>query len=193
MVWVPVWATLVVMRFVIELLDGTFSLLPLRYQPDNFFGFHIPGLGIIFAIALVVMTGLVATNIFGKKLVSLWEHLLAKIPVVRSVYSGVKQVLETLFSNNSKAFRKVLLVEFPRQGTWTLAFQTAESVTEEVGAVCNTADEPMLTVYVPTTPNPTGGYLIMVRKADTKEVAMSVDEALKYIISLGVVQTKHSS
>lgn len=182
LVWVPIWVTLVVLRFVIEVMDNSFSLLPRGYQPDNVLGFHVPGIGMLFALIIIFFTGLIATNFFGKRIVRFWEKMLARIPVVRSIYQAVKQVLETLFSSNSDAFRKVLLVEFPRKEMWTLAFQTSSQTAEKF------TDLPgdFVSVYVPTTPNPTSGYLLLVERSQIRETKLSVDEALKMIISLGV-------
>lgn len=186
LVWLPIVATLVVLRFIIDLLDKTLALLPYSLRPEQLLGVHIPGLGVLLSLALLLATGLLATNFLGQKLVVLGESLLARIPLVRSIYHAVKQVVETLISNNSQAFRKVLLIEYPRKGLWSIAFQTGKpnaQVQSHVG-------EELITVFVPTTPNPTSGFLMMIPVSDTEELDMSIDEALKVIISLGVMQTK---
>lgn len=188
LVWLPIWVTLLVIRFVIDTLDSTLSLLPNAYQPSQLIGYDIPGVGVVVSLTVVFLTGLLATNFLGKRLVSLGERFLAKIPLVRSIYNAVKQVLETLFSSSSQAFRKVLLIEYPRKGLWSIAFQTSVANQE----VHYHAGEEMITIFVPTTPNPTSGFLMMVPQRDATELNMSVDEALKMVISLGVVQPHFS-
>lgn len=183
LVLLPIWVTLLIIKFVVDLVDQSLSLLPVAYQPDTVLGFHLPGLGIIFAVTLVFLTGMLVTNFIGTWLVTAGEALLARIPLVRSIYMAVKQVLSTLFSPGSESFKKVLLIEYPRKELWTLAFQTGSGfmIPGE-----NQGDE-LITVFVPTTPNPTGGYLLLVPKQHVVELKMSIDQALKYIISLGVV------
>jgi uncharacterized membrane protein len=184
LIWLPIWATLFVLGFVVHLLDSTVSLLPHDYQPEQFLGFQIPGLGVVLAILVLFFTGLLVSNFMGRRLLSWWEFILARIPLVRSIYSAVKQVSQTVLVPNGQAFRQVLLVQFPHQNSWTIAFLVGQSL-PEVNKVLNQA---MITVYVPTTPNPTSGYIIMVPKEQTKVLEMSIDEALKFVISLGVVQ-----
>ena len=179
LVWIPIWVTWVMISFIIETLDRTLSILPENIQPEHLWGHHIFGLGVILSVCVVLTTGLIATNFFGKRLVSLGEAILNRIPFVRSIYRAVKQVMETIFSSNSNAFRKVLLIEYPRKGLWSLAFQTS-TITEEN----------LVAVFIPTTPNPTSGFLVMVPKEEVIEMEMSVDEAFKMIISLGVMQPK---
>lgn len=185
-VWLPIIVTFVVLRFMIDLLDKSIALLPAAYRPEQLFGFHLPGFGVVFSLLLLFLTGLLATNFLGQHFMRWGEAILDRIPLVRSIYSATKQVMETVFSSNSQAFRKVILVEYPRQGIWTIAFQTGAANKE---VVAHTGVE-MMTIFVPTTPNPTSGFLMMVAKSDTKELSMSVDDALKLVISLGVVQTK---
>lgn len=185
-VWLPIIVTFVVLRFMIDLLDKSIALLPVAYRPEQLFGFHLPGFGVLFSLFLLFVTGLLATNFLGQHFMRWGEAILDRIPLVRSIYSATKQVMETVFSSNSQAFRKVILVEYPRKGIWTIAFQTGTANTE---VMAHTGVE-MLTIFVPTTPNPTSGFLMMVPKSDTKELSMSVDDALKLVISLGVVQTK---
>lgn len=185
-VWLPIIVTLVVLRFIIDLLDKSIALLPNAYQPDQLLGVHVPGIGVIFSLCVLLLTGIVATNFLGQRLMRWSEAVLDRIPLVRSIYSATKQVMETVFSTNSEAFRKVLLVEYPRQGLWSLAFQTglaSQEISERTG-------EEMLSIFIPTTPNPTSGFLMMVSKSSIKELSMSVDDALKLIISLGVMQNK---
>lgn len=187
-VWLPVLITMGVLRFIIDLLDNTLALIPKAYQPDQLLGFHIPGLGVILSLILLGVTGLVVTNYLGQKLVGWGESLLSRIPLVRSIYSSVKQVINTLLSTNSDAFRKVILVEYPRKGMWSIAFQTG-AVSKEIN---DTSQEEMISLFIPTTPNPTSGFLMMIPKQDAIELNMSIDEALKCIISLGVMQPSSS-
>ncbi len=184
LVWLPIWATFVVVRLLVEVLDGTLSLLPRAYRPENILGFYIPGLGLIIAITIIVITGMFATNFLGKRLVSLWESLLAHIPFVRSIYNSVKQVVHTVLTSSNDSFRQVLLIEYPRSGLWSIAFQTSETSS----IITEITQQKMLTVFVPTTPNPTSGFIIMVPEQDAIKLNMSVDAALKMVISLGVVQ-----
>lgn len=183
LVWVPIWVTLLALKFMMDLFDTTLELLPGRYQPDYLLGFHVPGLGLIFALMIVALTGMLVTNILGNRLVRLWEYLLSRIPLVSTIYQAVKQVLTTVFSSSEDSFRNVLLVEYPRKGLWTVAFQTSAGF----HYAPEMAGEEMLTVFIPTTPNPTSGFLIIVPRKDTLKVNLSVDEALKMVISLGVV------
>ncbi|KTC86810.1 DUF502 domain-containing protein [Legionella brunensis] len=184
-VWLPIVVTFIVLRFIVEMLDKTMSLLPNAYHPDKLLGFHVPGLGVILSLVIILVTGLIATNYLGQRLVNLGEKILAKIPLVRSIYNAVKQVINALFATNSQAFRKVLLIEYPRKGIWSIAFLTGNTngsvISEHTG-------EEMLSLFVPTTPNPTSGFLMMISKQEAIEVPMTVDEALKFIISLGVMQ-----
>ncbi|MCW8906747.1 MAG: DUF502 domain-containing protein [Sedimenticola sp.] len=183
LVWVPLGITLLVVRLLVSWLDNSLLLLPEHYRPDNLLGFHIPGLGVVLSLLIVFATGVLAANLFGRSLVSIWEHLMARIPLVRSVYSGAKQLAETMFSEAGQSFRKVLLVEFPRKGLWTLAFQTGT----DVGEAQRKTGRDVINVYVPTTPNPTGGYFVMVPREDVVELEMSVDEGLKMLMSMGAV------
>lgn len=180
-VWVPILVTIGVLRFIVDLLDDTLALLPGPFQPEYLLGQDIPGVGAIISLMILLVTGVFATNFFGQKLVGWGESLLARIPLVRSIYNATKQVINALLSNNGQAFRKVLMVQFPRQGSWSLAFLTADAPVNEFGAE-------MVCVFVPTTPNPTSGFFMMMPKSEVIELDMSVDEALKCIISLGVMQ-----
>ena len=184
LVWLPVWATLLVIGFIVRLLDKTMALIPAAYRPEALLGFYIPGFGVILSLILLLATGVLATNFLGEKLVLWGEGLLARIPLVRSIYHAVKQVVQTIFSSNSQAFRKVLLVEYPRKGLWSIAFQTATTSTK----VDSYTEDHMLTIFLPTTPNPTSGFLMLIPKKDVIELDMSIDEALTMVISLGVMQ-----
>jgi uncharacterized membrane protein len=186
-VWLPILVTIGVLRFIIDLLDNTLALIPNAYQPERLLGIHIPGFGVILSLVLLVATGVMATNFFGQRLVSWGESILSRIPLVRSIYNAVKQVMNTVLSSNGDAFRKVMLIEYPRQGLWSLAFQTGVA-TREISTHLN---EEMISVFIPTTPNPTSGFLMMIPKRDAIELSMSIDEALKFVISLGVVQSSN--
>ena len=183
LVLVPLVITVWVLKSLIGVMDQSLLLLPDAWHPHALFGRDIPGVGAILTVVIVLTTGVIATNFFGKQLINLWEKLLNRVPVVKSVYSSVKQVSDTLFSDSGNAFRKAVLVQFPRQGAWTIAFITGTPG----GDVSNHLHGDYVSIYVPTTPNPTGGYFLMMPKADVIELEMSVDEALKYIISMGVV------
>jgi len=183
LIWVPLGITIFVVRLLINWLDGTILLIPEAYRPENLVGYAIPGLGVLLSIVVVMFTGLLAANLFGRKLVSLWEGLLSHVPLVRSVYSGAKQLAETMFSDTGESFRKVLLVEFPRRGLWTLAFLTGT----DQGEVQIKTGQDVINVYIPTTPNPTGGYFVMVPREDVQELDMSVDDGLKMLMSMGAV------
>ncbi len=183
LIWVPLGITIFVVRLLISWLDGSILLIPEAYRPENLIGYAIPGLGVLLSFMVVIVTGLLAANLFGRKLVRLWEGLLSHVPLVRSVYSGAKQLAETMFSDSGESFRKVLLVEFPRRGLWTLAFLTGT----DQGEVQNKTGHDVINVYIPTTPNPTGGYFVMVPKEDVQELDMSVDDGLKMLMSMGAV------
>lgn len=183
LIWIPLVITFMVMAWIVNSLDQILLLLPNGMHPREVFGFNIPGAGVLFSLLIVFATGLVAANVIGQKLVQLWEAILARIPVVKSIYYSVKQVSDTLFSSNGQAFRKALLVQYPREGAWTIAFLTGKPG----GDTARHLKGDYVSVYVPTTPNPTSGFFLMMPTADVVELDMSVDEALKYIISMGVV------
>jgi uncharacterized membrane protein len=181
-----------VLNFIVTTLDLSLSLLPVQWQPLQVFGRNLPGMGALLTVLVIFITGVLAANFLGQRLVGLWESLLSRIPIVRTIYSSVKQVSDTLLSPQGNAFRKALLIEYPRRGSWTIGFLTgvpADEVRAQVAAPApGAADGPeMVSVYVPTTPNPTSGFFLMVRKDETIELDMSVDEALKYVVSMGVV------
>lgn len=183
LVVVPIAITIWVLEWIVSTLDKTLLILPSGWHPDKLLGFHIPGFGVLLAIGILLLLGATASNFFGNKLVNWWHALLNRIPVVRSIYSGVKQVSDTLFSESGNAFRKAVLVQWPREGMYTIAFVTGTPG----GDAANYLHGDYLSLYVPTTPNPTGGYFVMVKTSDCIELKMSVDEALKYIVSMGVV------
>ena len=183
LVLVPLSITVWVLNWVVGTLDQTLQILPAHWQPDRLLGIHIPGFGVLLALVIVLLIGAIASNFMGRRLLSWWNALLGRIPIVRSIYSSVKQVSDTLFSENGNAFRKALLVQWPRPGVWTIAFQTGTPG----GDVLTHLGDDYLSVYVPTTPNPTGGYFVMLKRSDCIELAMTVDEALTYVISMGVV------
>jgi uncharacterized membrane protein len=168
-------------------MDQSLLLLPQSWRPEAFFGFHIPGLGTMLTLLIIFLTGLATRNFIGKHVVRIWEAVLIRIPVVNTIYSSVKQVSDTLFSSSGNAFRKALLVEYPRKGCWTIAFLTGVPG----GDVRNHLQGDYVSLYVPTTPNPTSGFFIMVPRSETVELDMSVDAALKYIVSMGVVSPEY--
>jgi uncharacterized membrane protein len=182
LIWIPLVITLWVLKLIVDVLDQSLLLLPVAWQTENWLGVHIPGLGAILTVFIVFVTGVFATNFFGAQLVELWHEVLHRIPVVNSIYSSVKQISDTLFSSSGQAFRKALLVQWPQEGMWTIAFLTGAPG----GGVAEHLPPDCVAVYVPTTPNPTGGYFIIVARKNVIELDMSVDQALKYIISMGV-------
>lgn len=183
LIWVPLVITAWVLALIVRTMDQSLLLLPASVRPENLLGIYIPGIGVIATLLVVFLTGLVTANILGQRLVRFWEGVLSRIPVVKSVYYSVKQVSDTLFSSSGEAFRKALLVQYPREGIWTIAFQTGQPG----GDVANHLHGEYVSIYVPTTPNPTSGFFLMLPRKDVVELDMSVDEALKYIISMGVV------
>ena len=189
LVWVPLGITIWVMVWLVTTLDQTLLLIPEHLRPEALVGFHIPGLGVLLSFAILLITGVFAANFFGARLIKTWEAILGRIPFVKSIYSSVKQVSDTVLSDQGTAFRKALLVEFPRPGCWTIAFLTGTPA----DAVADHLRGEFISVYVPTTPNPTGGYFVMVPKESIRELDMSVDDALKYIISMGVVAPRRRS
>jgi uncharacterized membrane protein len=183
LVVLPVAITAWVIQWIVGTLDQTLLILPVAWHPDRLFGIHIPGLGVVLALGILLLVGAITSNFIGRRLLAWSDRLMNRIPVVRSIYSGVKQVSDTLFSENGNAFRTAVLVQWPRPDVWTIGFVTGTPG----GDVANHLPGDFLSVYVPTTPNPTGGYFVMLRKSDCIELRMSVDEALRYVISMGVV------
>ena len=183
LVIVPLVITLGVLNWIIGTLDQTLAILPEAWQPDKLLGVHIPGFGVILTLLILLIVGGIASNFIGRKLVGWGDALVRRIPVVRSIYSSVKQVSDTVFSDSGHAFRTAVMVQWPREGVWTVAFVTGQP-NGEVAALLR---DDYVSVFVPTTPNPTGGYFVLVRKSECVELEMSVDAALKYIVSMGVV------
>lgn len=183
LVWIPLAITAWVLQLVVSTLDRSLLLLPANWRPLHLLGVEVWGVGALVTLLVVLATGVVASNFFGQRLVLLWENVLSRIPVVKSIYSSVKQVSDTLLGPGGQAFRKALLVEYPRKGSWTIAFQTGVPGGEILAHI----PEDCVSVYVPTTPNPTSGFFLILPKTDVLELGMSVDSALKYIISMGVV------
>jgi uncharacterized membrane protein len=183
LVLAPLGITVWVLEWVVSTLDQTLHILPAAWQPDHLLGLHIPGLGVLFALVVVLLIGALTSNFIGNELLNWWNALLHRIPVVRSIYSGVKQVSDTLFSEKGNAFRQAVLVQWPREGMWTIGFVTGAPG----GDLVNHLQGEYLSVFVPTTPNPTGGYFVMLKKSDCIVLNMSVDEALTYVISMGVI------
>ena len=185
LVWLPIAVTIWAMTYIISAADRLISLLPENWQPQHFWGFNIPGLGIVAATVVLFVTGVFAANVLGRRILGAWDSLLGRIPVVKSIYSSVKKVSESLLSDSSRSFKTPVLVPFPQPGIWTIAFVSGYIPDKLKGSLPQ--DDDYISVYVPTTPNPTGGYYIMVKKSDVRELNMSVDQALKYVISLGMV------
>jgi len=188
LIWVPLVITVWVLKLVVDMLDQTLLLLPQALRTESWLGMHIPGMGVLLTLLIVFLTGTVTANLIGQRLVHFWHEILHRIPVVSSIYSSVKQVSDTLFSSSGEAFRKALLVQWPREGMWTIAFLTGAPG----GDVTRHLQGDYVSVYVPTTPNPTGGYFVMMPRKDVIELDMSVDTALKYVISMGVASPNGS-
>lgn len=183
LIWIPLVITIWVLLLVVDTLDQTLLLLPPEWRPERWIGVRVRGMGVVLTVVIVFVTGVLAANFIGQRLVRVWNELLHRIPFFSSVYSAVKQVSDTLFSSQGEAFRKALLVQWPREGVWTIAFLTGVPG----GDVVNHLKGDYVSVYVPTTPNPTGGYFVMLPRSEVIELEMEVEDALKYIISMGVV------
>lgn len=183
LVWIPIGITLFLLSLAVRIMDRTLALIPPPYRPENLLGFNIPGLGILLTILVLFLTGLLTANLVGKRLLVFGESLLQRIPLVRSIYSGAKNFAEVVFAPSSQSFKRVLMIEYPRKGIWSLAFQTSSGL----GEIQARTGKEVVCVFVPTTPNPTSGFIIMVPRDEVVELDMEVDEALKMIISLGVV------
>ena len=182
LIWVPLVITLWVLNLLVGTMDQSLLLLPPEWRTEAWLGVHVPGMGVVLTLLIVFVTGVLAANIIGQRLVRFWEGVLARIPVVNSIYNGVKQVSDTLFSGSGHAFRKVLLVRYPHPQAWSLAFQT--NVPAEV---TGRLKEDHVAVFIPTTPSPVNGFYFYVRREDVIETDLSVETALKYIVSMGVV------
>ena len=183
LVWLPVVVTVLILKFLIDVVDRTLLLLPAMVQPETLIGFRIPGLGFLLSGVVLLLTGMVVTNLLGRNMVKVWEGLLARIPVVRAIYSASKQLTETLFSGSGKSFRKVVLVRYPHPGLWTLAFLTGDGMAE----ANRKTGRDLANIFVPTTPNPTSGFFLMVPREDMIELDMPVDVGIKLILSAGAV------
>jgi uncharacterized membrane protein len=183
LIWIPIIATVVVVRFILGLLDDVTSWLPHQWQLQAITGLRVPGAGALLALVLLLLTGLLVTNFIGRWLVDLWEELLHRIPFIRAIYGGVKSFSDSLFSNQGSSFKKVLLVQYPRAGMWSVGFQTAGDIPE----ITARTGAPQVCVFIPTTPNPTSGFIVMVPRSEVIELSMTTDEAMKLIVTLGVV------
>jgi len=183
LIWLPILVTVLILKFLIDLVDSTLLLLPTSIQPEHVFGFRIPGLGLLLSGVVLLATGMVMTNLLGTGMIRIWEGLLSRIPVVRAIYSASKQLTETLFSGTGKSFRKVVMVHYPHGGSWTLAFLTGEGLRE----ANEKSGKQLVNVFVPTTPNPTSGFFLMVPREDMIELDMTVDAGIKLILSAGAV------
>jgi len=186
LIWVPVGITALLLSVMVDVVDRALLFLPEPYRPSSLLGFNIPGLGLLLVLSILFLTGLLAANFFGRKLVQIWESLLHRIPFVRSVYSASKTFAEVVLMDNAESFKEVLLIEYPRKGLYSLCFQTSRNLGE---IQARTGDE-VICVFVPTTPNPTSGFLIMVPRKDVVRLDMEVEEAVKMVVSLGVVVPK---
>jgi uncharacterized membrane protein len=184
LVWIPLVITLWVLKLLVDLMDQSLLLVPAQFRSEALFGFHVPGMGMILTLAIVLATGALAANFFGRKLLALGDRLLQRVPVVRSIYGGVKQISDTLFSPEGKAFRRAVLVRYPHAGAWTVALVTGTPEHE----VADILGRDQISVFVPTTPNITAGFFLIVPRSETVELDMGVDAALKYIISMGVAE-----
>lgn len=189
LVWVPLGVTLLILKFMVDTMDQTLLLLPHDWQPQELLGFRIPGLGFLLVIAVVLLTGVAVAHLFGHRLVRVGERILSRIPVVRSIYGSVKQITESLFTGTGKSFRKVVLVRYPHANSWTLAFQTGEGSRE----IRNKTGREIFSVFVPTTPNPTSGFFLLVPREEIIELDLSVDDGLKMLLSVGVVTPEPSA
>tara|TARA_R110000868_G_scaffold144960_4_gene364553 strand:- start:75434 stop:76063 length:630 start_codon:yes stop_codon:yes gene_type:complete len=185
LIWLPIGVTLFVLSLIVGILDKSLDLVPAAYQPDALLGFHLPGLGVLLSIVIIFVTGMLMTNFFGRIVLGWGEKLLEHIPLVRTVYSASKQIMETMTNSTGESFRKVLLVEYPRKGMWSVAFQTNAGL-EQAEKVSGQA---MVTIFIPTTPNPTSGFLMLVPIADVVELDMNVEDAMKFVVSLGTVHS----
>ncbi len=183
LIWVPLGVTIILLKILVDLMDQTLLLLPVAFRPETLLGFRIPGLGILLTLLVLLLTGIFVANILGAKLVRFWESLLKRIPLVRTIYSAAKQFAEIVFTDSTQSFNRVMLIEYPRRGLYSLCFQTSSNL----GEVQAKTGEEVVCVFVPTTPNPTSGLILMVPKAEVIELEMEIEEALQMVVSLGVV------
>ena len=189
LVWVPLGVTLLTFSFLLDLADKILTLLPAQWRPDALLGFHLPGFGVIFALVVLLSTGVLLRNLIGSTVVGWWEELLNRIPLVRSIYSGAKGITETLVSDKGSSFSKVVLIEYPRRDMWSIGFVTASDVPEINAAT----GEKLVCVYVPTTPNPTSGLIVYVPVSQIRETTMSVDTAMKMVVTMGIVMPEQKA
>ena len=182
LVWVPLGVTVLVVKLVVDLMDRLLVLLPPAWRPAELLGFSVPGFGVVLALVVVLGTGIIVANLLGRQLVSVGEYLVDQIPLVRTIYTVAKQVMETLTSSQGDSFRRVLLIEYPRKGIWTLAFQTGS----DFGEIDQNIGREMISVFVPTTPNPTSGFVLFIPRDEVQELQMSVEEGMRLVISVGV-------
>jgi len=187
LIWVPLGVTILIIKFLVDVMDQTLLLLPVAVRPETLLGHRIPGLGVVFTIVVVLVSGMIVTNLFGRQLLLWGEQLLNRIPLVRTIYTSAKKITETIFSGSGKSFRKVVMVEYPRREMWTLAFMTGDGI----GEVEAHTGESMVHVFIPTTPNPTSGFVLMVPRKDVIELSMSTDDGLRMILSAGVVSPEN--
>ncbi len=183
LVWAPLAVTFWVVNALISFMDKSIVLLPPAYRPEALIGFELPGMGAFFAVVIVLLTGALVANILGRSLIHAWERLLNRIPLVRNIYSAVKQVIETFVSQDSRSFREVVLVEYPRRNAWSIAFVSGEPI----GEVQDRIEAHLVTLFVPTAPNPTSGFVVMVPRSELVELNMTVEEGFRMVVSLGVV------
>ena len=188
LIWVPLGITIFVIRLLVTLMDRTIVLLPPGWRPEALFGFNIPGLGIVISAMVIFITGFFLTNFAGKRIIQAWENILDRIPLVRSIYSSVKQVTSTILSSDSNTFNEVMLIQYPRMGVWTLCFKTSDSPK----SFNEITGEELITVFVPTTPNPTSGFILFIPKEEVRKIDIDVEDALKLVMSLGVVTPENS-
>jgi uncharacterized membrane protein len=188
LVWIPLALTIWVLNFILDFMDQSLLLLPPAWRPEQWLGFHLPGAGLVLTLVIVLATGLLAANIIGQRMVTWWESVLGRIPIVSNIYRSVKQVSDTLLAQDGHSFRRAVLVEFPQRGQWTVAFVVGSNGSQ----LSRHLDQRSLTVYVPTAPNPTSGYTLIVSPDEVLDVEMSVDDALKFVISMGVVMPNAS-
>ena len=187
LVWLPLTVTIIIISFLIDLLDRTLLLLPPEYRPEAILGFAVPGFGVVLAVAVLILTGMLAANLLGRRLVTIWEAILSRIPLVRSIYNSAKQITTTVLSSEGKSFRKVVLVEYPRKDTWSMGFLTNDHIAINSHKISGE----MCAVFIPTTPNPTSGFIIMLPKDDVIELDVNIETGFKYIISMGVIIPDH--
>ncbi len=189
LIWIPLGITIFVIKLLVNLMDNTIVLLPPAWRPEALFGFNIPGLGIVISAMIIFITGFFLTNLAGRRIINFWENLLDRIPLVRSIYSSVKQVTSTLLSSDNNTFNEVLLIQYPRTGVWTICFKTNDSPK----IFSDATGQDLITVFVPTTPNPTSGFILFVPKDEVKKMDMDVEDALKLVMSLGVVTPERNA